>query len=303
MKLIKNKAYMSSSTKKLYFYDGNHMFNRYGEVEKEIPDDLLRSTKDDKIAKYAILLGQNNFARDSDTFVAPKEKSILRIYNQNGDYFYGIIRNGRIIEQDGSNTGLLYTAYEKIRPTKEQREALEAVSKLDEQKEKLENKIKKYQNEMRELQHKNQGLSSKVSNAFGRISRKEFVEIFENNLPEGLKEEMKRNDYRIEQHNSMVFNSITIEREYFIEKWHDSVMVYREYDDTAHLDTSSPEAEKLARKYINRYSKPLPVKAKVDSRLGLGDKRWLILYETYYLPVNENTKEEAEKLAKEFAKR
>lgn len=88
-----------------------------------------------------------------------------------------------------------------------------------------------------------------------------------------------------------------------IEKWHDSCMVYREYDDTAHLDTSSPEASKLAKKYINRYTEPLSIKAKVNSYLGLGEKRWLILNEEYTLPVKEPTEAEAIKLAEGFAKK
>lgn len=303
-KMIKNRAYFSDSNKKLFFFDGDNIFDRYGEVVKTAPNDLKRCPKDDKVAKYAVLLGQDKLARKNGTFVTPKAKTIVRIYTSQGNTFYGIVKDENLICQNGDVTRLLHAVYEKIRPTKEQRDALEAVYRNEEQKEKLIKKMNLLKEELNKLNNKGSTLNSNVSKSFGLVTRDEFVEIFENHLPEWLKKEMEEKDYRISNFcYANTFNSITIEREYMIEKWHDSCMVYREYDDTAHLDTSSPEASKLAKKYINRYTKPLSIKAKVDSYLGLGEKRWLILNEEYTLPVKEPTEAEAKRLAEEFAKR
>lgn len=306
-KLIKNKAYIATNSRRIFYFDGNNLFDYDGEVEKNIPHDLKRIPEFDEKSKYIILLGRDKLARKDGTFVSPKDKTIVRVLTSGGGSFYGIVKGEYIIGQNGCATTLFHTAYEKIRPTKEQRCALEAVYKNEEQKDKLLSKINLLKEELKELNNKNTVLNSDVSRSFGLVTKKEFDEIFEEHLPDWLRREMKEKDYRIRDYNYNVFNStfssITIEREYYIEKWHDSVMVYREYDDTAHLDTSSPEASKLAKKYINRYSKPLSVKAKVDSRLELGDKRWLTLCEEYTLRVKECTEAEAIRLAEEFAKR
>ena len=129
-KMIKNKAYFSDSNKKLFFFDGDNIFDRYGEIVKTIPSDLKRCPKDDKVAKYAVLLGQDKLVRKNETFVTPKTKTIVRIYTSHGDIFYGIVKDEKLIFQNGDVTGLLHTAYEKIRPTKEQRDVLEAVLKV-----------------------------------------------------------------------------------------------------------------------------------------------------------------------------
>lgn len=303
-RLMKNKAYVSPNSKKIFYFDGNNLFDYEGEVEKNIPNNLKRIPEFDEKAKYIILLGREKLARKDGTFFSPKDKTIVRILTSGGASFYGIIKGENIIGQNGCTTRLFHTAYEKIRPTKEQRSALEAVYKNEEQKEKILSKMNLLKKELNELNNKNAVLNSDVSKSFGLVTKNEFIEIFENHLPEWLKKEIKEKDYRINNFcYANTFNSITIEREYMIEKWHDSCMVYREYDDTAHLDTSSPEASKLAKKYINRYTKPLSVKAKVDSYLGLGEKRWLILNEEYTLPVKEPTEAEAKRLAEEFAKR
>ena len=306
-RLMKNKAYVSPNSKKIFYFDGNNLFDYAGEVEKNIPNNLKRIPEFDEKAKYIILLGREKLARKNGTFVSPKDKTIVRVLTSGGDSFYGIIKGGNIIGQNGCVTGLFHTAYEKIRPTKEQRCALEAVYKNEEQKEKVLSKLNLLKEELKELNNKNAVLNSDVSKSFGLVTKKEFIEIFEKHLPESLRREMKEKDYRISNYNynafNSTFNSITIERECDIEKWHESCMVYREYDDTAYLDTSSPEASKLAKKYVNHYSKPLSVKAKVDSRLELGDKRWLILDEEYTLRVKECTEAEAIRLAEEFAKR
>lgn len=303
-RLMKNKAYISPNSKKIFYFDGNNLFNYDGEVEKNIPRDLKRIPEFDKKSRYIILLGREKLARKDGTFVSPKDKTIVRVLTSGGASFYGIVKGEYIIGQNGCATKLFHTAYEKIRPTKEQRSALEAVYKNEEQKDKLLSKINLLKEELNELNRKNTVLNSDVSRSFGLVTKKEFDEIFEEHLPDWLRKEMKEKDYRISNFcNVNTFNSITIEREYCIEKWHDSVMVYREYDDTAYLDTSSPEASKLAKKYINHYSKPLSVKAKVESCLELGDKRWLTLCEEYTLPVKECTEAEAKCLAEEFAKK
>lgn len=306
-RLMKNKAYISPNSKKIFYFDGNNLFNYDGDVEKNIPNNLKRIPEFDEKAKYITLLGKDKLARKDGTFVSPKDKTIVRVLTSGGASFYGIVKGEYIIGQNGCATTLFHTAYEKIRPTKEQRSALEAVYKNEEQKDKLLSKINLLKEELNELNKKNTVLNSDVSKSFGLVTRKEFLEIFEQYLPDWLRKEMKEKDYRIRDYNfnifNSTFNSITIERECYIEKWHDSCMVYREYDDTAHLDTSSPEASKLAKKYINRYSKPLSVKAKVESCLELGDKRWLTLCEEYTLPVKECTEAEAKRLAEEFAKK
>lgn len=302
-KLIKNKAYIAANSRRVFYFDGNNLFDYCGDVEKTIPNDLKRIPEFDSKAKYIVLVGRNKLSRKDSTFVPPKDKTIVRIYTSGGDTFYGIVKGENVIYQDGCVTRLFNTAYEKIRPNKEQRNALEAVYKNEELKEKIQTKMDFLREELKELNNKNTVLNSDVSKSFGLVTNNEFVEIFEKHLPDWLKKDMKEKDYAIRSYNVNTFNSITIEREYYIEKWHDSCMVYREYDDTAHLDTSSPEAAKLAKRYIERYTKPLRVGTKINSYLVLGDKRWLTLIEEYLLPVKERTEAEAVRLAEEFAKR
>ena len=301
MKLIKNKAYESERQRRKFYYDGENLFNYLGMVETEIPTDLRRSPENDKRVKYYVLLGHNKTAMDNHTFAAPKNGTVVRVYEDNGGFHYGIVMDGAIIEQDGHKGKAAYFAFEKIRPSQEQRKALEAVYKNQVEKNKTSEKIKALEQEMKALREKDKDLNDKVSQSFSLLSRREFEKVFQDNLPQWLKEEMLTKGYEIEHFGCYYHDSIVIEREKLIEKWHESCMVRREYDDTSYLDTRSPEAKKLAESYIRRYTNPLSIKMKADSRLSLGDKRWLTLYESYYLPVNELSKEEAIKLAEKFS--
>lgn len=129
-----------------------------------------------------------------------------------------------------------------------------------------------------------------IATVNGTLTEDDFIKAFKNEL--GLAEIW---DVSYSSYN----NSLRIEHREDIEKYFRSgSFVYEEYDGTMMMCPGC-EKDPEYQKYIKRYRRELPIKAKLNERLSLGDKDWLTYYGYYDIPLKEKlTEDYAKTLAK-----
>lgn len=228
------------------------------------------------------------------------DKKIVKVVTK-GLTTYGVVVGNTVITINGNYYPLERATWQKCRVSKEQRASLMEIYKNRTQIEKTRQDIRETEAKLRSLIQNEKKLTDDALKAFGFLNEKEAENLFLSCINPLVKKQIDEYDYKVAIIKG-IFTTPSIEvcRTIDIEKWHDSCMVYREYDDTPHLDTTSTEAKKLANAYISKYSRPLSVKMKPEQRLGLGDKRWLYLDEGYKIDLKSLTAKDIETAAKNF---
>lgn len=172
-------------------------------------------------------------------------------------------------------------------------------------KEKLEKERDEAIRMIRQLQDILQKMPDKIQNANGFLSYQEFIGAFANALPKNLKQEIDRFAYRFETPMGICYsseNAIMLSRFADIQKYYHGVLTEQEYDGTYQLRHNC-EKDREYKRLLQKYSKPLSVKQKINEGLTLGDKDWLSYSGFYQIPIKKNmTAEYAKNLAASFSK-
>ena len=153
------------------------------------------------------------------------------------------------------------------------------------------------------------GLADKLNKCKGVLNKQEFTEAFKESLSRDVKVAMelatKHGFYGTEgEYEVMLYgNELSIERNVIINKWCTPPYTYLEYDDTRQM---CQDAEKHPEyiKTLKKYSYPLPVNAKIEEWLELGDKNTLTYRGEYHIKLDKDkplTRDYAVQLAREFA--
>lgn len=298
--MIKYKGYFSKNNGITYYRDGEKLYDKGGVLQSKEPTDLVRFPREDLQTKYETLWMDKKISIASGTFKQLKDKTIVKIYCSSGGSYFGIVKDGGILEQTGYITDARCRVYEEVEASKEQREMLETLYEIDTKKKEILDEIDRLNNKVRTLNRSKSFLSKEISKSFGFLPQKNFVEIFERNLPESFKEDMKNKGYEIRKSDAIYYDSFEVLRKVIIEENHNSCMV-KWFDGEIFLNICEPEQKKIANKYIEQFSKPLITNSESRRWLEIDNDLNLILYESYQLSFENPTKEEAERLAKEFS--
>lgn len=299
MKLLKGKAYEIEDC--IYVYDGEGLIDLKGAYLKNIPEDIKRSKENDKISRYRILLRKAYLRLKGEPFEEPKDKTIVKVYYSDNNIHYGVIKDGIIFTTVNSEIRCKYAAYEKAKVTKEQKKALLEIYNQNEKLDKLRKEMDTIKKKNSAALREKENVCKKARVLTGELITKEFIEKFESYLDPEVKRLMDLYDYRTKEISTfpLASNEIIIVREIEIEKWHNSIMIYEEYDNTFHMSYDD-KAYKLQEEYKKKYSKPLPVDWTLSQELEIEGKRTLCLSEGYILKIEEMTEHGAKKLAEKF---
>ena len=238
-------------------------------------------------------------------------KAVVTYRNQDPQQMYGIVHSdSNILLENGDvcdMSHLQISATRNVSP--EIRASLEnaytdysELVKLYKQNDELQKRISNLRQQVYTV------MPQKIREAKGEITKKEFVEVFHNNLSSDVLGELKKQkfSYDTNEYSYTSFSNANkcfyITREVYIEKYYreENEICYQEYDGTMFIKDGA-EKTKTYKDYIKHYSHLLPVKAKPMECLAFGDKSTLMYICQYEIPVKKPlTKEYAKQLAKEF---
>lgn len=137
--------------------------------------------------------------------------------------------------------------------------------------------------------------SETLAEAMDRLSEKKFIDAF---IKKSLKYGVNiPEDFSLEIYSNMLVISVAKN----IQKhFRHGSFVYEEYDGTIFMRDDC-EKDPNYQAYIQKYKRTLPVKAKPEIYLSIGDKEWLTCNTRYTLEIKkELTKQYADELAKKF---
>ena len=150
-------------------------------------------------------------------------------------------------------------------------------------------------------------IPEKIRNAKGTLSEQEFVDYFLRSLSPTVKSSMQSSSQRGYYGSDgnwgakIYSNNLIISRSVLIDKCTPS-FTYLEYDDTRMM-CDDAEKNPEYKRYMNDYSKKLPVKGTISEYLDIGDKNSLSYYGSYSIKLNPKkalTKDYAKELADKF---
>lgn len=212
-------------------------------------------------------------------------------------------REIQILTTEGSwiRTGYDVLNIEFVSATKmspETRQFLNEEMKIIKEKEKLNDLITETNKKIQQLNAEEIRTIVNVVKSAGFMSNVEF----ENAIYENLKN--KCGDWKVSA-NLYDPNKkyLQIYRDVYIEKYcRDKSFLYEEYDGTMQFYDECEKDENY-KKILDKYRVTVPIKGyekDFTEYLSLGDKDWLVYYQSVRIPVNEFTKEELAKILKKM---
>lgn len=298
MKYIEGKAYIDS-TGRLFVWTGARMFS----LEDELPvGEMKRNADGDCYAKELLLLYNNTEKYSENPTHQLPNGTIVKTYFF-GRTKMGIIHDGNIYYQDGSTSAFtICTAWERVIAKPELKKLFNSVYENKLEQRKLYKEIDELSRKVRSVENNFNTLNEKIMNAFGMVTKKIFMEIFMEHLPNSCKRNARTRGY--EATDCTCFgcknDEFFVYRTKTIQKWCEGSFVKHRYDYTAYIDDSTDTAKKEIAELIRDNSVLLPTEKKHYAKLDIGDKDTLYLYEGYKVKVSEFTMEAAIKLAEEF---
>lgn len=298
MNLIKGKAYEVEN--RIYVYDGEGLIDCRGVYLENYPKDIKEIEPNDNLYKYRTLLRDVYLRVNGQPFEVPKDKTIVKVYYNENEIYYGIVRNGEIITTTNKEINCKHVAFEKTNVNKDQKKILLEIYQQEEKTDMLRKELADIRKKLDDSSEEKEELCKKARVLAGTLMFNEFIEKFEEYLNPEVKRLMDLYGYRTKRNSTipLAYNKIIIARTAILEELNYDDIV-EEYGNT--FSTGQDEkALNIQTEYKEKYSKPLPTKWPLKQKLHFGINRTLCLTEGYILKVEGLSEEGAKKIAEEF---
>lgn len=298
MRLIKGKAYEIEN--RIYVYDGEGLIDCRGVYLENYPKDIKEIESNDNLYKYRTLLRDVYLRVNGQPFEVPKDKTIVKVYYNENEIYYGIARSGEIITTANKEINCKHVAFEKTNVNKDQKKILLEIYQQEEKTDMLRKELADIRKKLDDSSEEKEELCKKARVLAGTLMFNEFIEKFEEYLNPEVKRLMGLYGYRTKRNSTipLAYNEIIIARTAILEELNYDDIV-EEYGNT--FSTGQDEkALNIQAEYKEKYSKPLPTKWPLKQKLHFGINRTLCLTEGYILKVEGSSEEGAKKIAEEF---
>lgn len=298
MRLIKGKAYEIEN--RVYVYNGEGLIDCRGAYLENYPKDIKEIEPNDNLYKYRTLLRDVYLRVNGQPFEVPKDETIVKVYYNENEIYYGIVRNGEIITTANKEIKCKHVAFEKTNVNKDQKKILLEIYQQEEKTDMLRKELADIRKKLDDSSEEKEELCKKARVLAGTLMFNEFIEKFEEYLNPEVKRLMDLYGYRTKRNSTipLAYNEIIIARTAILEELNYDDIV-EEYGNT--FSTGQDEkALNIQAEYKEKYSKPLPTKWPLKQKLHFGINGTLCLTEGYILKVEGLSEEGAKKIAEEF---